>query len=403
VPGIIEIMQKPPLIALLVSPKLWDGALPWIVGLLGLCNALVLYNRPALAAEREANLLAASREQGMTGGESGHSAIRYDISKGGELGRYLPFMPDARAQPLVILCGMSQMYAINETKPGDETISERMDDETAPKGTRVFGLAAPNLCNEEALLLFLTAISNPRTKPRVFVYGLCFDKFRNIDLRPTYQTFLAQRPELLELWESTARAAATKYPQASQKMLASRYEAVVAGSKSNEEGVESRLRPVIARWVPLVADRKELNAAIQFQAYLLRNKLLRIKPTTKRPIIEGRNQLNREFLQLMIDVAHQQQAKLALYVIPLNPLHENPYVPEQYAQFKQWSEALCRGQGIPFVNIENAVPAEHWGTFLDGPDFKHFKGEGHRLTAQALLKEFGPLLLGETATQGSKQ
>lgn len=382
---------------LIVSRDLWRGPFPWIVGLLVLCNIWDLRNRAELVKEHQANLLMAPQRQL---GESDPLAVRYDVSVGSETGRYWPAIPDARTHPLAILCGMSQMYAINEIKPGDETISERMDDEVAPKGARVFGLAAPNLCNEEAMLLFLTALSDPRTKPRVFIYGLCFDKFRNVDLRPTYQTFLAQRPEIRAFWESTARAAAVKYPLASQKMLASLHEAVAAAAKTDEAGVESRLRRVIARYVPLVADRKELNAAIQLQAYLLRNKLLGIKPTTKRPIIEGRNQLNREFLQLMIDVAQQQQATLAMYVIPLNPLGENPYVPEQYVQFKQWSEVLCRERGIPFANLENAVPAEYWGTFLGGPDFKHFKGEGHRLTAQAVLREFGPILLGQPAAKG---
>jgi hypothetical protein len=68
---------------------------------------------------------------------------------------------------MFLLCGMSQMYVINEFKSGDKTISELMDDKAAPKGVRVFGLAAPNLCNEEAMLLLLSTLSSPHTKPSV--------------------------------------------------------------------------------------------------------------------------------------------------------------------------------------------------------------------------------------------
>jgi hypothetical protein len=138
--------------------------------------------------------------------------------------------------------------------------------------------------------------------------------------------------------------------------------------------------------------------------YRLRNWVFRIKPTTKRPILESRYALNQEFLELMIDLARDRGVALPMYVIPLNPLAENPYVPEEYARSVAWLQSLCRKSGLPFANLERAVPSEDWGEFMGGPDFKHFKGEGHRITAAAILNAFEPVFLARSqATQAAAE
>ena len=386
--------DKLPLFSLLTNGRLWRGPFTWVVALFVLANLAVLRTHRAIDVERADNLL---RDQGegngqvLTNGEL--KSVRYDISCGDDIVRYWHAIPDATTHPLVFLCGMSQMYAINEFRPGDETISELMDDQIAPRGVRVFGLAAPNLCNEEALFLLLSTSSSPCTKPKVYIYGVCFDKYRNVDLRSSYQLFLLQHPDVSALWEATAAKYGMKYPLASGKMLASLRETKAEEKKVAEDTLEARLRRFASRSVPLVGARKEINGAIQLRLFFLRNWLLDIKPTTKRPIIEGRFNLNKEFLRLMIDVAQCHGVTLVFYIIPLNPLAENPYIPAQYVEFKAWLEGLCREQRIPFANLEGIVPSEHWGTFMGGPDFKHFKGEGHRLTARALLDHFGSLVL----------
>jgi hypothetical protein len=32
---------------------------------------------------------------------------------------------------------------------------------------------------------------------------------------------------------------------------------------------------------------------------------------------------------------------------------------------------------------------------MGGPDFKHFRGEGHRMTAAALIEHFGAVMAGD--------
>jgi lysophospholipase L1-like esterase len=102
--------------------------------------------------------------------------------------------------------------------------------------------------------------------------------------------------------------------------------------------------------------------------------------------------LNQEFLSLMADVANEHSAMLVLYVIPLNPIADNPYIQEQYASFKIWLQQFAYERNLPFANLENLVPHDDWGVFNGGPDYKHFREHGHELTAAALMEYFGDVL-----------
>lgn len=383
--------------AVFTESGFWKGAGPWIVLLLLLSNFGAAAWRTSLKRTREANLLADLSHLSERGDTR---APRYDWSVGENLAAYLPFVPDARTAPLVIVSGMSQMFSINDPKPGDETISEVLDDELSLSGIRVFGLAAPNLNNEEVILLLLSTLSSPSTRPTVFLYGVCFDKFRNIDLRPEYSRYLEQTPAVRALWGRTCVEFGSKYPLVCQKMQQTLNESLRAVTEPND--FEHALRRRAEVLFPLVAAKADLNAAIQMDAFLFRNWLLNIKPTSKRPIIAARYRLNQDFLGLAVDLSRQNGVNLVLYVSPLNPLAENPYVPKEYEEFKAWLAEFALKRGVPFANLEAAVPAVRWGERDGSPDFKHFTGEGHRLTAAAILKAFRPAIESAVTKRASR-
>jgi hypothetical protein len=327
----------------------------------------------------------------------GRMAPRFDVSCGADLGKYWPAIPDARTQPLVVLSGMSQLHTINDPRPGDQLTCQWLDDEVSMKGGRVWGLTAPNLCNEEAFFLLQALVCEPQTKPRTFLYGLCFDKFRNVDVRASYQDFFRSKSALLSALEQTARAMAEHYPAACEKVLATLHE-MRSEKYVEKDDLESRLRRAASSAMPLVAKRHDVNAGMQSALFTVRNTLLGIRSSTKRPLIRSRYERNCEFVGMMTRLAQQNNVQILFYIIPLNPQADNPYVASEYQAFKQWAAEFSRRHMTPLVNIEDVVPAEHWGVFDDGPDFKHYRGEGHRLTADALLAAFPPdLLIGATA------
>lgn len=373
--------------------RLFRGSIPWVVLLFCLANLLAVRWQTALHRERAANLLT-NPERAEPGG------FRYDWSVGEDLGRSWPRLAEMAEADFIVLCGMSQMYAINEQRPSDETISERMDDALSPEGTRVIGLAAPNLDNEESLLLLLSSCVEFPHPPTTFLYGVCFDKMRNVGVRPGYSAFLRERPNLLRAWRETALESAAEYSKASAQMLATLEGATAPAA--DDRSVEGRLRQGTARLLPLVAARGDLNAQAQLGLFFARNWVFRIKPASKRPMLQGRYDLNVEFLRIMSEVAADRGVALCLYVVPLNPRAENPYVAEQYGAFKQWIEGFCRQHAVPFADLDDVVPSEAWGTFMGGPDYKHFKGEGHRVTADALLRVFGPVIRLSTRGDGAR-
>lgn len=315
---------------------------------------------------------------------------RYDGSVGTHLDAYWKAIPDARKQSLVILSGMSQMYVINDRKPGDETISEFLDDYYAQHNIRVFGLAAPNLDNEEALLMLLASLSAPETTPRVFIYGICFDKFRNVGVRQDLQKFAATLPGFESSWRALARSAISKYPLAAEAMQGSLGD--VAAKPATDSSFEQRLRTRLGSAVPLMESRVDLNGYFQERLYVLRNAVFRISSTTKRPILQARYETNREFLGLLADVAAAHDVRLVMYVIPLNPRADTPYVPSQYESFKSWVSEFARARKIPFANLENVVPLDAWGLIQGAPDFKHFREGGHRVAAEAIREQFDSVI-----------
>jgi len=380
-----------PLPSVLRSRSFWRGPFPLILIFFAAFNVWVWKDRSKRTEEQQANLTSGDL------GSSDPSERVYDDTFGMDIGSCLSRIPDSRKTPLCIVTGMSQMHTINDRQPGDKLIVEEMDGKLARKGVRCFGLAAPNLCNEEALLILLISLSSEQTHPQVFLYGNCFDKYRNVDLRPSFQAFLRGRPELQAAWHAAAIRGKDKYPAASEKMLGTLDSLISASASAVDDPLEQWLRKTSGAVVPIIADRKQLNAVSQQFLFQLRNWTLGIKNSSKRPVIRSRYELNQQFLELIMDECRAHGVEFVTYVIPLNPVAENPYVDSEYIAYKEWLAALCSTRKVAFANFENLVPTEEWGEWMGGPDFKHFKGPAHKRTAAAIVDRFGPGLLGGDA------
>src|SRR5690606_26417021 len=143
---------------------------------------------------------------------------------------------------------------------------------------------------------------------------------------------------------------------------------------------ETSLVSTLANFIPLVAIRSDLRSFLYERVYLFRNWVFRIRTSSKRPVLADRYALNQDALIAALRLAKQRDIRVLVYVIPLNLGAEAPYVASEYAAFKTWLEQTAASEGAAFANLETAVPDESWGLLYGQPDFKHFKGDGHRAT-----------------------
>lgn len=392
---------SPPLelLSLLRDRRLWKGPALWVLLILVVLSPVVA------AWDAYVEKRSRSGSDGAYGQPVGtlaedparaHRPVRFDWTCGGEYEKFLGWVPDARKNRLVILSGMSQMYTVNDYRPGDQITCELMDEALAPRGTRVFGLASPNLSQEEALFLLMSTAARPQTKPAVFMFAVSFDKLRNADIRPGYLVYLRQHPGLMAQWRDAAEHYRAKYPLATAKMLETLHNLQQNPGIANKTSFEARLRERVADYVPFVRARRSINGQLQMGLFTLRNWIFHINPTSKRPLIPGLYNTNREFLGLLADIGRDRGVTVALYIVPFNPNADSPYIPEEYAAFKTWLQGFAAEHGTPLANLENAVPSSDWGLFMGGSDFKHFKETGHHRTAAALMAAFPRVLVPET-------
>lgn len=312
-------------------------------------------------------------------------APRYDWSVGAEQQKYWAYIPDARKQPLVLLDGMSQIYAINEEQPGDRVTSEILDDSLQGNGMRVFSIAAPNLDNEELLFHLHALTLQPETTPKLFVVGVCFDKMRNLEVRESMRDVMAGVPALDSAWRRSSETLQGEFPELAQQMTRTLQGSRARKTVRVDQRVEQSLVRAVSRVVPVVDIRADLRAFLFEGVYLLRNRVFNIKTSTKRPILSDRYALNQQALVAAVRYAKQHGIRVLVYVIPLNRTADTPYITEQYDGFKKWLEQTAATEGAAFANLESVVLDQSWGLLYGQPDFKHFKEAGHVATANALM------------------
>jgi hypothetical protein len=345
-----------------------------------LINLIIAPFGPYFARQHSINMMQPGRtDAGAT------VTPRFDWSTGQETAHYWEFIPDARKARLVVLDGMSQQYAINDERVGDLTTSEILDDSLGTEGNRVFGVAAPNLTNEELLLHLVTLSARPETTPSLLVIGVCFDKMRNVDIRPAMQQQLLNRPEITAEWKRIADSISRSLPVLAKKMTGALEAHVEREQRSLAQRVEEVLVRRAGQMLPVIRMRSDLRAYLLGSLFELRNWVFAIKTSSKRPMLADRFSLNQDAYVATLRLARQHGIPVLAYVIPLNPLATSPYVELEYVAFKLWLDSTTTREGATFANLESTIPREDWGLLNGEPDFKHFREAGHVATANRLL------------------
>ncbi len=294
---------------------------------------------------------------------------------------------------VILWLGNSQLHAINQMKPNDETATPILHRLLRDHGYYFMTLSQPNANLQEHYLLYEYLLD--RLSIKFLVLPVVFDDMREMGIRPTLEPAFSDK-QLLEKLSNT---------DVGKKLLANFGEQDSAGNDmaaledTLQESTERFLNESLAAHSTIWAERSSMRGQIFNFLYQLRNWVFDINPSSIRKIIPGRYLSNIDAFKAILDTAREQNIKVLVYIVPLRNDVTVPYQADQYQNFKKEIQSLSDRDEVRFVNLENLVPGKLWGTkdstSIGGGkelDFMHFKARGHSMLAEGLKAELLEML-----------
>lgn len=299
-------------------------------------------------------------------------------------------------QPVLLWLGNSQVHAINQFKPGEETAAPELHRKFQVTSEYFLTLSQPNANLQEHFLLFTYLLN--RLPIKKLVLPVFFDDMREDGVRTSLVDVFKDQKTIEALRDTKIgrilienhgnQDAANKDMVALQDTLQER----------SERGLNSMLEEAWLLWAARPTLRGELFGGL----YLLRNWVFGINASSSRKIIPGNYARNIDALFAILKVAALREVQVLIYIPPLRNDVKVPYDIHEYTSFKSEIASIAQENYIRFVDLENVVPAKFWGTKNSTTigkgqelDFMHFQAAGHRLLATAIYNEL--------KTQGSSQ
>lgn len=288
---------------------------------------------------------------------------------------------------LIIWLGNSQLHAINQMKPDDQTAALIVNHEMMRKSTYVLTLSQPNANLQEHYVLYeyLTSILPVKT----IVLPVVFDDMRENGIRENLQA--AFESEVVVKTLDTTLIGKGLVSNYGDQDSAGNDMAALDGTVQDE--VEAYLNDKFSEYSTVWNSRALFRGRIINSLYVFRNWVFGITPSSVRRMVPGRYVMNLQALEATLQSASDKSINVLLYIVPLRNDVKIPYDLNEYGRFKKDLSVMAKKYKVNFMNLEDLVPAEHWGkkdsTSIGGGaelDFMHFQAGGHKLLADELLK-----------------
>jgi len=282
----------------------------------------------------------------------------------------------------ILWLGNSQLHLVNQFRQGDQIAPYWMRGElSCPDVTVPFGFSLANANLQELYVLATYAAS--QIPVHMILLELCFDDMREDGLRADFSDFLDEAG----LKRVTANPVGREIIGTAQS---SWREQVSSDEKKQsataQDSLEDGLSDALSGIWPLWRERAQQRGQMVLDLYFLRNAVLGIKPTTVRKMIVPRYERNMGALRQLLADARRDGIKVIGYVAPLRQDVPMPYDPAQYRAWKSAVSVMAQEYGAQLLNLEAIVPPQYWGSNVgEDIDFMHFRGEGHKILAKALL------------------
>jgi hypothetical protein len=287
------------------------------------------------------------------------------------------------ARPVVLWLGNSQLHAVNEYEPGDETSASILWPSLAADGLDLLTFSQPNANLQEHLVLY--AWLADRLPLRALVLPLVFDDFRESGVRGSLTAAL----------DDPGVRARLQRLEIGAKILEDNRRGELGSLAALHGTLQQPVEAAMVEWldvrVPLWEDRSRTRAAIVLGLYQLRNAALGIEANTVRRAVPGRQALNLAAAEALLRDARERRIATLVYLAPLRGDVQPRHVPSEYQAFVREAAALAARTGARFADLQAAIPVEAWGSGPDedgaAADVQHFAEQGHAQLARSVGRE----------------
>ena len=290
----------------------------------------------------------------------------------------------ASGKRVALWMGASQLHAINKISAGDELAVFYANQAAARRGADLFyvQLSDPNANLNEILVGYLQ-IRKEELLPDLLVLGLTYDDLREPGIR---RAILERAPDPLVVEEQIVSSAGLENIEAARAMAAMREKQSLQVPDdiqgSPQQRLEEELTRLLEEYFPAYRARGKILAAAEVSMlqffFSLRSDLTR---TRIPPIPEDQKAWNLRALDTLLELAQRDGVAVLAYKAPHRPDEPIFYHDRaSYDRFFEVSESRFRSERVHYADLQEIVPAEHWGFLRSGvPDVFHFRVKGHRL------------------------
>jgi len=290
--------------------------------------------------------------------------------------------------PVVLWFGNSQLHAINQFKPEDETATAHLHRKLKKYNLYNLTLSQANASLQEHYLLLSYLIDKIPIK--ALILPIVFDDLREDNLRLGIKGILNDK-NIKSKISKTFTGKQLIFRFSNKDMAGNETKLVDEDVKDNFENLLNK--SLIKIW-PLWGSREILRGILFGKLYQLRNSILGINASTTRKMIPGRYAKNISAYKDILNLSMDNNIEVLVYIPPIRNDIKIPYNLENYTKFKKEIKKIAKENKFYFFNLENLVPPEFWGQKSSTNikkklevDFMHFQSEGHLLLANAIFFE----------------
>ncbi|MDG2092869.1 MAG: hypothetical protein P8J72_00195 [SAR86 cluster bacterium] len=288
--------------------------------------------------------------------------------------------------PKVLWIGNSQLHAINQFKEGDIPAPAILHNLLKEENKFLSTFSFPNANLTEKYFLFKYLIYSMDVE--TLILPIVMDDLREGEIRNDIKNIRNNKDFMntLDLSDLSTFQLLNKN---------SENEDLDGVKNTFQQKSEFFLNQIFSEYMEIWERRPEMRAALFINLYKLRNTIFNISPSSERKMVPAFYKTNLFFLKKTLNDATKNKINVILYIAPIRNDVKIPYNQDEYASLKNEVINLAKELDITYLNLENAVPNEFWGSKdstnnsdKDELDFMHFQHPGHIIFSDAIQNEF---------------